>query len=355
MEVIIRMKNARFVAALLMVPVLLVGSHHAPAAAADIGPKPSVDVTVGLNGAPVPEEPFYAQMLTCQAPDAQMTPRCGFDGAACDKFLTLAEPEPAAACTWRLHGLPTVWGGECVDSQCHFTYFLPTEFRLAVYLPGLDQLFVSNAVTRDTLYAAYRLELAENGSARLVENTPLLLRPHVRGVLLGIMFSLGIELAVGYVFVRLTRSPPRALWGVVIGNLLTVPLLYLFEMTVGFHTASPLLVLVLAELGVVVGVGRHTRLGLSPYSGTDWTVVLEHVAQSVTRYGIGETQLLVTNHSLRRQAVEIVLGGEEPGADHVIQRGAFRFDADAFRLGQPLRADVAQVPDQIAVQCCFCH
>ncbi len=243
-----------FVAVILTTAVVLVSFLRVPAAAADIGPKPSVDVTVSLNGAPVAEVPFYAQMLTCQPPDYEMTPQCGFDGAACDKFLALAEPDPAVACTWRLQGMPTVWGGECADSECHFTYFLPEEFRLAVYLPGRDQLFVSNAVTRDTLYATYQLDLAEDGTARLVENTPLLQRPYVAGVLLALLFSLIIELTVGYLFVRLTRSPRRALWGVVVGNLLTVPLLWYLVET-AFRYDAFLLVLALAEVGVVVVEG----------------------------------------------------------------------------------------------------
>jgi hypothetical protein len=230
------------------------GSNLGPTAAADVGPKPSVDVMVSLNGTPVAEGPFYAQMLTCQLPDRQVTPQCGFDGSACDEFLALTVPEPAAECTWRLQGPPTVWGGECADSQCHFTYFLPREFRLATYLPGRDQLFVSNPVTRDALYATYRLELAEDGSARLVENTPLLQRPYVGGALLALLLSLVIELAVGYVFVRLTHSPHRALWGVLLGNLLTVPVLWYLVGT-AFRYEASLLVLALAEVGVVVVEG----------------------------------------------------------------------------------------------------
>lgn len=247
-------RHTWLVTVILTTVVVLVGSIRVPTAAADVGPKPSVDVTVSLNGAPVAEEPFYAQMLTCQPPDYGMTPQCGFDGAACDEFLALAEPDPAAACTWRLQGMPTVWGGECADSECHFTYFLPKEFRLAVYLPGRDQLFVSNAVTREELYASYQLELAEDGTARLAENTPLLQRPYVAGVLLALLFSLAIELVVGYLFVRLTHSPRRALWGVLVGNLLTVPLLwYLVE--AAFRYDAFLLVLALAEVGVVVVEG----------------------------------------------------------------------------------------------------
>ncbi len=47
---------------LLVVSGLLLG---AMSVAADVGPKPSVDVAVRWNGGPVPNETCYAQMLTC--------------------------------------------------------------------------------------------------------------------------------------------------------------------------------------------------------------------------------------------------------------------------------------------------
>lgn len=236
-----------FVAAVL----LLLG---ASVAAADIGPKPSVDIAVSLDGAPLSASVFYAQMLTCNAPDLQMSQQCGFNNPACDKFRELALPEPAESCTWRLQGPPTVWGGECKDSQCHFTYFLPERFRLAVYLPGHDPLFISNPVTRTALDSVYRLDLGGDGSARLVENTSLLRQSHAGGALAALLLSLVIELAAGYAYVRLTHSPRRALWGVLLGNLLTVPILW-FLVSASFARGAFSLTLALSELGAVIVEG----------------------------------------------------------------------------------------------------
>jgi hypothetical protein len=226
----------------------------APLAFADVGPKPSVDVAVRLNGAPVPDDTFVSQMLTCNPPNVQAGTRCGFDGPACDRFTALAVPEPAEGCTWRLHGPPMVWGGGCKAGQCNFTYFVPERFRLAVYLASTDRLFISNPVTRTAWYSSYRLDLAEDGSARLVETTALLRRSHLGGAVVALLLSLLIELAVGYVFVRLTHSPCRALLGVLIGNLLTVPILW-FAVAVAFPGGAFLLTLALAEVAAVVVEG----------------------------------------------------------------------------------------------------
>jgi hypothetical protein len=259
---------------LLVAGWLLVSAAAAPLAFADVGPKPTVDIAVRLNGAPVPDDTFYAQMLTCNAPNIPASERCGFDGpapsptgrpwpawggqagAGCDKFIALAVPEPAEGCTWRLKGPPMVWGGECKGSQCQFSYILPERFRLAVYLTGTDRLFVSNPVTRTAMYSSYRLDLAEDGSARLVETTalPLRGRSHLGGALAALLLSLLIELAVGYIFVWLTHSPRRALLGVLVGNLLTVPALW-FVVAATFPNGAFLVTLALAEVAVVVVEG----------------------------------------------------------------------------------------------------
>jgi hypothetical protein len=233
---------------------LLLSVCGVPLTAADVGPKPSVDITVRLNGAQVPDTTFYAQMLTCNPPDVLASTRCGFDSPACRTFRALEQPEPAEGCTWRLQGPPMVWGGVCGAGQCNFTYFLPERFRLAVYLAGADRMFVSNPVSRTALYSTYRLDLAEDGSARLVETTALLRRSHLGGALAALLLSLLIELAAGYVFIRLTHAPRRALLGVVIGNLLTVPILW-FIVAALFPGGGFMITLALAEVVAVVVEG----------------------------------------------------------------------------------------------------
>jgi hypothetical protein len=220
---------------------------------ADVGPKPSVDVAVRWNAGPVADATFYAQMLTCKPPGVGATAQCGFEDPVCERFIALELPEPAEGCTWRLQGPPMVWGGQCGAGQCSFSYFLPERFRLAVYLPSADRLFVSNPVTRTGLRSSYRLDLAEDGAANLVETTALLRRSHLGGAFIALLLSLLIELPLGYGFVRLTHSPRRALRGVALGNLLTVPALWLIV------AAAPgsafLLTLGLAEVGAVIVEG----------------------------------------------------------------------------------------------------
>lgn len=218
---------------------------------ADVGPKPSVDIVVRWSdGTPPADAVIYAQMLTCYAPDITPSQRCGFADAMCNKFIPLAIAEPSEGCTWRIQGPPMVWGGECRGGSCNFTYFLPTRFRLAAYLPSADQMFVSNPVTRAGLSSAYRLNVTRDGAAQLVETTPPLRRWHLSGALVALLLSLTCELALGYLFIRLTHSPRRALLGVLIGNLLTVPALWL--VLAALPGSVFLLTLVLAEVAAVI-------------------------------------------------------------------------------------------------------
>lgn len=68
---------------------------------------------------------------------------------------------------------------------------------------------------------------------------------------------------------------------------------------------------------VVVRIGGQASLRRGPHFSTDRAVVLEHVAQFVTGDRVGEAQLFIADHPLRRKAIQLVLGGEEPGANEL--------------------------------------
>jgi hypothetical protein len=192
---------------------------------ADMGPKPSVVVTVTYQGRPVPDATFQAQMLECFAAGANSSerqkPLLGLE-----KF-DLRDP---SGCTWQA-GRTLIWGGDCVQGSCEFGYMLPSRFRLAVLLPSQGRLFVSNAVERSGLRADFAADLAADGSATLTPRaSPLLERDWtMEGVGLAILLTLAAELAIVLAFVRVTKRPLRRLFiACLIGNLVSVPLVWFF-------------------------------------------------------------------------------------------------------------------------------
>ena len=122
----------------ILITILLVFLPVTDLVSADIGPKPSADIHVTLNGQDVPDSSFNAKMLTCQKEETSF-----YDRNLIPQ-LNISEYDSAGNCYWR--PAEVAWGGDCKNSNCNFDYFLPSEFRLAVYLPSQDKVYLSAEV-----------------------------------------------------------------------------------------------------------------------------------------------------------------------------------------------------------------
>ena len=231
-----------------------------PPASADVGPKPEIDVAVYQDNLPVSENPFYAHMLSCSTVKSAPIGGCNDAPAVCGKFASIDLPDAAAGCSWSQ--APTVWGGECRDGSCHFSYFLPARFRMAVYLPVADQLFISDEIERANLYHSYRVDLRAEGSAQITETTPLARRGHFGAFAVALALTLVVELLVATLYLFLAHIRRRVLWTVLLGNLVTLPIVWFVLSRVTLVAAIPLILAyelfaVVAEAGLIYALNRR--------------------------------------------------------------------------------------------------
>ena len=118
---------------------------------ADIGPKPSADIHVTLNGQNISVASFNAKMLTCQKEEKVSSARNLIPQ------LNISKYDSVNNCYWKPAEL--AWGGDCQDSNCHFNYDIPSEFRLAVYLPSHDKVYLSAKATRENFRSTFEADL----------------------------------------------------------------------------------------------------------------------------------------------------------------------------------------------------
>ncbi|MGM5487791.1 MAG: hypothetical protein ACQESG_02490 [Nanobdellota archaeon] len=205
-------------------------------AIADIGPKPSADIQVTLEGQKIPGT-FNAKMLTCQEEQygvSDMIPE-----------LNLSIPDAGRDCSWRPTGL--AWGGECTDSRCHFGYFVPSEFRLAVYLPEEDTVYVSPETTRENFRSTFVADLQADGDIIIKETTPFMQSnsfEDIRNFFFALAITLILELGVALLIIKLLKGSLRVVMWVGVANVITLPIVWFV-----FPLIKPAgLALLLAEL-----------------------------------------------------------------------------------------------------------
>jgi hypothetical protein len=208
---------------------------------ADLGPKPDdrLHFTVTLEGQPVPDASFVAGLLCWKdkrkgGPDNM--------GAVVPGLKERFPPDTSGG-GWTYGDYK--WGGQGADGHVEFHGFYgsnPERFRLAVYLPSRQMLFVTNEVDTHPLLTEFHVDLHDDGTGTLRrDETGRLLADALvglsrRGMPLALAATLLVELGVAAVVVLSLRK--RSLLGRVClvccgANLLTLPPVWVVSL-IGF-------------------------------------------------------------------------------------------------------------------------
>ena len=225
---------------------------------ADAPPPPPFTVYVNYQGQKLKDANFSAEILKCD------TEKSAVD-ASIPSQLQISEYDSAKSCTWEpsissynRNGSNNNYLSNCTLSQCGFDWTLG-EFKIATYIPSLNKTFISNEVTRAysgyygfNTIKYYQLDLTKSGGAKLSESSPqgkdignsidnnnngsanhydmasLVTNTKAFMILMiiSLLATLVLEIITALIFAFIKKAPKRILLGVLIGNIISVPLLW---------------------------------------------------------------------------------------------------------------------------------
>jgi len=205
-------------------------------ASADVGPKPTVDIDVVYNQQSIPDLSFSAKMLSCGPQNAaENQPK--FEENELIPQLRISEYDSSKNCYWS----PTwfAWGGQCSNSSCRFDYFPPDKFKLAVFIPSLNKVFITNEISRTNFNSRYKAELFPDGSAKISETTSVSDKASsftktfittTSGQLLpfagALILTIILELLASLIFVSIRKLPKKILAYVLLANIISLPIVW---------------------------------------------------------------------------------------------------------------------------------
>ncbi len=189
-------------------------------ASADLGPKPSVDINVFYNQQKITDTNFNAKMLWCR-PEGEK--QSGMEDKTVPQ-LEINEYDSSKNCNWipaRLAG-----GGKCSNSSCNFGYMPPNDFKLAVFIPSINKVFITNEISRTNFNSIYKAELSSDGSAKISETTPVLSSDKVSSFAKAFSITIILELLVSLIFLSVRRLPKKILFYILLANIITLPIVW---------------------------------------------------------------------------------------------------------------------------------
>ncbi len=230
---------------------------------ADAPPPPPFVIYYNYEGQKLTDEKFYSVLLTCQKKTDDSSLPGGWRSNSFDEYvkstddgvydkLVVYEDDPAAGCMWRSYYLPDP--KYCYNGACRWDYILGN-YKVAVYVPSLDKTFVTNSINRpykgyygrDTV-TFYRVDLSRDGGAKLSETTEQegygvqgnfteedkATTPSDTGfsgfgsmMAASFLITLVVELIVVLIFSLVKKAPKKTLLGIVVGNVVSVPFLWI--------------------------------------------------------------------------------------------------------------------------------
>lgn len=195
---------------------------------ADIGPKPVMDIYVKQAGEPLKDNQFYAQLLACDN-EAAVEIEWHYTHPPVAKLL-IKEYDAARDCWWYTDRL--AWGGKCTEGKCTFTYMVPSPFKLAVYLPSEDKVYLSGATSRkgtgmDTVLEA---NLLPSGGIETKVSPLQVTSRRQSQFIFAVVLTLIIELLAAWLYLKNRiedkKNRFKILLTVAAGSLITLPVVW---------------------------------------------------------------------------------------------------------------------------------
>jgi hypothetical protein len=177
------------------------------------------------------EKRFYTFEDDCKSDNVNVGCRQNNEPYLCNgrcEFQKIRLLDSSKDCFWVVHN-DIVWGGECKDSKCFFSKMLPENFRLAVYLPSKDKVFVSDEAVITDMRNSYEANILSNGTLVLREIKPSVqdfTDKSIKLFVIALILTIILEFIAAIIFLVITKTSFRVLVFVPIASLISLPVVW---------------------------------------------------------------------------------------------------------------------------------
>jgi hypothetical protein len=150
-------------------------------------------IKVTYNNEKVSDPRFDAVLLQCETKN-----ETEFDIPP----FNIKEFDEKRGCTWQ----PTFPFGSCGNSECSFLYIPKVEeVKLAIYIPSLNKVFISNEFSTGVFYGNYKANILLNGSIEISEIPSLKLNETIWTFIYLIITPIP-KLLVGFIYINFNKA-----------------------------------------------------------------------------------------------------------------------------------------------------
>lgn len=209
---------------------------------ADMAAKIRINVDILYNGESITDESkIDAKILEC------------FENESTNKEhpdiitqLNINEYDSTKNCYWRPTNSP--WSILCTNNSCRSYGNPPEEFKLAIYVPSLSKVFITNEISYTNSDSHYRVDLSTDGSAIISsitsKNTPTSSKNEVISFVEALLITIILEFLTSSIFLLLFKLSSKIIISTILANLISFPIAwFIASLVVGLYGLLPITIL----------------------------------------------------------------------------------------------------------------
>lgn len=219
---------------------------------ADMGPKPTADFFVTYQNNAIPGT-LFADMMVCEYKKIDLNERMQNRGENSKNIMILkniSRYDEERNCYWQGSSMANFgMGAECDAGKCHFNYFLPPKFVLAIYIPDMEKIYFSDEIQRTKFNSEFKININSENDIDIEDVSPVFTEKIKIQFLVALIITLIIEIIVALIFIFITKISKKMLIYVGIVNIISLPLVwFLFPLL----SIPPLFIIIIAEVFVIL-------------------------------------------------------------------------------------------------------
>ena len=211
-----------------------------------------IDVSLTYDKEKIPDNEFRAAALICSEKEVQPNPE-QYRKEEIISQLKIKEYDSKANCYWQPTQTTT-----CKKSECSFPFLgtSPWQTKLAIYIPSLDKVFITNTLSTAFDSHRYKVKLFSDKPLQVTEN-PLFKITQNKSIsypfAVGLTITLLLEMITALLFAIIIKISKKIIISVLIANLISFPIVcFVFPSLSSSYIVSAFTAFLLSEIFAIV-------------------------------------------------------------------------------------------------------
>ena len=211
-----------------------------------------IDVSLTYDKEKIPDNEFRAAALICSEKEVQPNPE-QYRKEEIISQLKIKEYDSKANCYWQPTQTTT-----CKKSECSFPFLgtSPWQTKLAIYIPSLDKVFITNTLSTAFASHRYKVKLFSDKPLQVTEN-PLFKITQNKSIsypfAVGLTITLLLEMITALLFAIIIKISKKIIISVLIANLISFPIVcFVFPSLSSSYIVSAFTAFLLSEIFAIV-------------------------------------------------------------------------------------------------------